>query len=290
MLQDRILVAHNAQFDYDFLAYEFARARMWLPVSRRCAYRNPGRLTPGGPLQQGMKIAITGETAHARAELVGRAVAAGLNKMTSVSRHTSVLATNEPVSDSAKARRAIAEGVPVIDEHTFLRLLAEVRTGTAHEAETTAASPVIASVAPPATARVQVTESPSTTAPVPDVPVPPPPSPDVSVDVSVPAPRQPGDWVGILDKPLTGHRVLVLGGIQAVAAAARTRVELGGGPVWRLRTVGQESQCPDGPPGVRSLGRVVERGGGAAQQSEAAGQQPRAGAQGEDGARWSGQG
>lgn len=35
MLQNRILVAHNAQFDYDFLAYEFARARMWLPVSQR---------------------------------------------------------------------------------------------------------------------------------------------------------------------------------------------------------------------------------------------------------------
>ncbi|WP_327113611.1 TerD family protein [Streptomyces sp. NBC_01341] len=35
MLQDRVLVAHNAQFDYDFLAYEFARARTWLPVSQR---------------------------------------------------------------------------------------------------------------------------------------------------------------------------------------------------------------------------------------------------------------
>src|SRR3954454_7674698 len=35
MLQDRVLVAHNAQFDYDFLAHEFARARMWLPVSQR---------------------------------------------------------------------------------------------------------------------------------------------------------------------------------------------------------------------------------------------------------------
>lgn len=168
MLQERVLVAHNAQFDYDFLAHEFARARMWLPVSQRlctlalnrqvdpptddmklgtlaahygipqrrahdalddtrvlagilraslreaaqldlplplvtcppraesqftpkppktpCAYRNPGRPTAGGPLRQGMKIAITGETAHARAELVGRAVAAGLNMMSSVSR------------------------------------------------------------------------------------------------------------------------------------------------------------------------------------------------------------
>lgn len=160
MLQDRVLVAHNAQFDYDFLAHEFARARMWLPVSQRlctlalnrrispptknlrlgtlathygvtqlnahdalddtrvlagvlratlrdaaqldmplplvtcpprqdaqfmpqppktpCRYRNPGRLAAGGPLTQGMKIAITGQTASSRAELVARSVAAGL--------------------------------------------------------------------------------------------------------------------------------------------------------------------------------------------------------------------
>ena len=94
------------------------------------------------PLRQGMKVAITGETAHARAELVGRSVAAGLNMMSSVSRHTSALVTNEPASDSAKARRALAEGVPVIDEHTFLRLLADVRPGTVHEATAVMVAPV----------------------------------------------------------------------------------------------------------------------------------------------------
>ncbi|MEB8337578.1 TerD family protein [Streptomyces endophyticus] len=291
MLQNRVLVAHNAQFDYDFLAHEFARARMWLPVTQRlctlalnrqvdppttdmklgtlaahygvpqvrahdalddtrvlagilraslleaarlglplplvacppraesrftprppktpCAYRNPGRLAPGGPLQQGMKVAITGETAHARAELVGRAVAVGLNMVTSVSRYTSVLVTNEPASGSAKARRAAAEDVPVIDEHTFLRLLADVRTGTAHG--TTAEPAVITPVVTPAT------------------------------DAPVPAPRQPGDSADTADtsdtsdRPLTGHRVLALGGTHAGAAAARTRVvELGGSAAVNL--------------------------------------------------------
>ncbi|MEV2227404.1 TerD family protein [Streptomyces phaeochromogenes] len=338
MLQDRVLVAHNAQFDYDFLAHEFARARMWLPVSQRlctlalnrqvdpptddmklgtlaahygvpqqhahdalddtrvlagilraslrqaaqldlplplvacppraesqftpqppktpCAYRNPGRPAPGGPLRQGMKIAITGDTAHARAELVGRAVAAGLNMMASVSRHTSVLVTNEPACDSAKARRALAEGVPVIDEHTFLRLLSDVRAGTAHEATAapavtiapttpatatataaTAAAPAPApapattAIPAPAPAQVQVTEPESITAPVPEEPVLPSPSPGASV----PVPRQPADSVGSLDKPLTGHRVLVLGGVHADAVAARTRVvELGGSAAINL--------------------------------------------------------
>ncbi|WP_371543574.1 TerD family protein [Streptomyces sp. NBC_00554] len=315
MLQDRILVAHNAQFDYDFLAHEFSRARMWLPVSQRlctlalnrqvdpptddmklgtlaahygvpqvrahdalddtrvlagilraslreaarldlplplvtcppraesqftpqppktpCAYRNPGRLMPGGPLQQGMKIAITGETAHARAELVGRAVAAGLNMMTTVSRHTSALVTNEPTSDSAKARRAIAEGVPVIDEHTFLQLLTDVRTGTAHEATTTTAA-LIAPVAEPATAQVSAEEPVSTTGsatPVPAVPV----LPALPLGVSVPAPRLPENPAGTSDGPLTGSRVLVLGGAHADASAARTRVvELGGSAAVNL--------------------------------------------------------
>ncbi|WP_329446346.1 TerD family protein [Streptomyces canus] len=309
MLQDRVLVAHNAQFDYDFLAYEFARARMWLPVSQRlctlalnrqvdpptddmklgtlaahygvpqqrahdalddtrvlagillaslreaarldlplplvscppraesqftpkppktpCAYRNPGRMAPGGPLLQGMKIAITGETAHARAELVGRAVAAGLNMMTSVSRHTSVLVTNEPASQSAKARRAAAEGVPVIDEHTFLRLLADVRNGTVHEA--TVAAPLTA----PSTAEVQATVPASAAASVPEVSVLTPSAPSTTV----PAPRQPGEADSTLVGPLMSRRVLVLGGAHADAAAARSRVvELGGSAAVNLST------------------------------------------------------
>ncbi|MFF0011725.1 TerD family protein [Streptomyces sp. NPDC005374] len=307
MLQDRVLVAHNAQFDYDFLAHEFARARMWLPVSQRlctlalnrqvdpptgdmklgtlaahygvpqqrahdalddtrvlagilraslreaarldlplplvscppraesqftpkppktpCGYRNPGRMAPGGPLLQGMKIAVTGETAHARAELIGRAVAAGLNMMTSVSRHTSVLVTNEPASRSAKARRAAAEGVPVIDEHTFLRLLADVRGGTAHEAM--AASAVITQAKAPAMAAVQAATEPlSTTVPV---------LSSSSPGATVPAPRRSGDSGGTSAKPLTSRRVLVVGGVHADAAAARTRVvELGGSAAVNL--------------------------------------------------------
>ncbi|KOG51597.1 DNA polymerase III [Streptomyces griseoflavus] len=289
MLRGRVFVAHNAQFDYDFLAHEFARARMWLPVSQRlctlalsrqvdpptddmklgtlaahygvpqqrahdalddtrvlagilraslrdaarlglplplvpcpprqdpsfmpqppktpCAYSNPGRLMPGGPLRQGMKIAITGSTALSRAELVARGVSAGLNMMKSVSRHTSALVSNEPASVAAKARRAVAEGVPVIDEQTFLRLLADVRPGTLHEG-------VAAAVAP-------APEAPSLPAPPSDAPV--------------PAPRRPVRSAGTPGKPLAGRRVLVLGGTHAVAVAARTRVvDLGGSAAVNL--------------------------------------------------------
>ncbi|MFB7942399.1 TerD family protein [Streptomyces sp. NPDC056049] len=296
LLQDRVMVAHNAQFDYDFLAHEFARARLYLPVTQRlctlalnrrveppsvdlslaslaahygvpqtrahdalddtrvlagifrsslseaarldvplplvpcpprqdpqfapnppktpCAYRNPGRLTPSGPLVQGMKIAVTGETATSRAELVARAVAAGLNIMSSVSRHTSALVTNDAASGSAKARRAIAEGVTVIDEHTFLKLLGEVRPGTPHENQAPRKTPEAAT---PATPPPTPTPSPAATPAVADVPAPRRPEPTHSA------------------KPFGRRRVLVLGGTHEEASAARARVvELGGAAAINL--------------------------------------------------------
>lgn len=330
MLQDRVLVAHNAQFDYDFLAHEFARARMRLPVSQRlctlalnrqvdpptgdmklgtlaahygvsqqrahdalddtrvlagvlraslreaarldlplplvtcppraesrftpkppktpCAYRNPGRLTPGGPLQQGMKVAITGETAHARAELVGRAVAAGLNMMTSVSRHTSVLVTNEPAAGSAKARRAVADGVPVVDEQTFLRLLADVRPGTPHEATAAGGAPEAEQVEPvePVPTTASAVPTPGTAA-----------LPATSPRVSAPAPGPSGPSAGTSDKLLAGRRVLVLGGVHADAAAARTRVvELGGSAAINLSASVTDVVLLAGGEGDRRMRRI----------------------------------
>ncbi|MGP4002879.1 TerD family protein [Streptomyces sp. 8N706] len=357
MLQDRVLVAHNAQFDYDFLAHEFARARMWLPVAQRlctlalnrrvdpptedlrlgtlaahygvtqlmahdalddsrvlagvlraslgeaarldvplplvscpprqdpqfvpqppktpCGFRNPGRLASGGPLVQGMKIAITGQTATSRAELVGRSVAAGLNLMTSVSRHTSALVTNDPASGSAKARRALAENVPVIDEHTFLRLLGDVRPGTQHEQTTTEAgrtghrceAPVVPSEPHPAPAE--------TSAPTPSV-APPPPAPipaargpeelDTPVlETARPAAAEPaapvkkqkeqGERAG---KSLTGRRVLVLGGTHPDAAATRTRiVELGGAAAINLSASVTDVVLLDGGEADRRMRRIA---------------------------------
>lgn len=81
---------------------------------------------------QGMKVVFTGDTCTAREELVARSVAAGLNVMGSVSRHTSVLVTDETDSDSAKFRAARSADVPVITEEVFLGLLADVRPGIVH--------------------------------------------------------------------------------------------------------------------------------------------------------------
>ncbi|MFJ3765240.1 TerD family protein [Streptomyces sp. NPDC090082] len=314
LLRDRVMVAHNAQFDYDFLAHEFARARLHLPVTQRlctlalnrrveppsvglslaslaahygvpqtrahdalddtrvlagifrsslaeaarldvplplvpcpprqdpqfapnppktpCAYRNPGPLAPVGPLVQGMKVAITGETATSRAELVARSVAAGLNIMSSVSRHTSALVTNDSASGSAKARRAITEGVTVIDEGTFLKLLGDVRSGTSHENQALKKTPeAVAPAAPP----VMPTPSPAATVTVADI--------ADAVDVAevaavaavadVPAPRRAETRRSV--RPFGRRRVLVLGGTHEEASAARVRVvELGGAAAINL--------------------------------------------------------
>ncbi|WP_206681052.1 BRCT domain-containing protein [Actinomadura sp. J1-007] len=139
-----------------------------------------------------MKIAITGATGIPREELAVRAASAGLNVMSTVSRHTSVLVANDAASGSAKARRALAEGVPVLDERTFLALLEDVRPGTPH-----------------------------------DQPTPPPPA-GPPTPIAAPPAAPPAAPRRRATGPVAGRRVLVLGGTHPDASAARARVvELG---------------------------------------------------------------
>ncbi|MFJ8698764.1 TerD family protein [Streptomyces ardesiacus] len=332
LLEGRVLVAHNAQFDYDFLAHEFARARLRLPVARRlctlalnrrvdpptddlrlgtlaehygvpqlkahdalddtrvlagvlraslhqaarlglplplvacpprqdprfapkppktpCAFRNPGRLDADGPLVQGMKVAVTGETRTARADLVLRGVAAGLNMVTSVSRHTSVLVTNDAAGGSAKARRARAEGVPVIDESAFLRLLGDVRPGTPHEGAVPPEAVPVQEPAPPADPGPAEGPAPV----LPAVPAPRAPGPGEAAAAPKPAGRRPAKPRG----PLSGRRVLVLGGTHPDAVAARTRVvELGGAAAINLSAGVTDVVVLDGGRADRRLPRIT---------------------------------
>ncbi|MYW03403.1 exonuclease domain-containing protein, partial [Streptomyces sp. SID3343] len=92
---------------------------------------NPGRLDLAVGLVQGMRIAFTGSGGAAREDLERRATEAGLYVTGSVSGKTSVLVTDEPNSGSGKNRKAAQSGTPVIDEATFVRLLASVAPGTA---------------------------------------------------------------------------------------------------------------------------------------------------------------
>ncbi|MFI9169810.1 TerD family protein [Streptomyces lincolnensis] len=316
LLNSRVLVAHNAQFDYDFLAHEFAHVRSWVPVSRRlctlalnrlvgpatpdlklgtlaahygvrqekahdaqddvrvlsgilrgsldaaeqlglslplldcpprqeykpyvpkspCAYRNPGRLESGGPLVQGMKVAVTGDTQVSREELVARSVSAGLNMMTSVSGQTSVVVTNDPGAASGKLRRAADEGVPLVDEPTYLRLLESVRPGQAKgtaRQRRVARTPASATAEPPASA--------------PSIPAQRPATPTTS---SVTA-----------DQWLAGRRVLVLGGTHDEAAEARARaVALGASAAVNLSAGVTDVVVLPGGEADRRMSRITALG------------------------------
>jgi len=100
----------------------------WRPSRKRpaCPYPNPGRYQPDGPLIQGMRVAISGDTSVDRELLEDRAVEAGLHIATSVSRLTSLLVTNDPEASTSKMVKAASYGTPVIDEAAFTQLLRDV--------------------------------------------------------------------------------------------------------------------------------------------------------------------
>ncbi|MET7763863.1 DEDDh family exonuclease [Streptomyces sp. NPDC005355] len=104
------------------------RQPSWRPSRKRpaCPYPNPGRYEPGRQLVQGMRVAFSGDTSVDRELLEDRAVEAGLHVATSVSRLTSVLVTNDPVSPTSKTTKARSFGTPVIDEAAFMQLLQDV--------------------------------------------------------------------------------------------------------------------------------------------------------------------
>ncbi|GAB2938739.1 hypothetical protein GCM10027028_44540 [Streptomyces sundarbansensis] len=323
LLSGRVLVAHNAQFDYDFLAHEFARVRSWVPVSRRlctlalnrliapatpnlklgtlaahygvrqdrahdaqddvrvltgilqgsldaagrlgldlpllacpprqdykpfvpktpCPYRNPGRFQAGDGLVQGMKVAVTGETLMSREELIARSVAAGLNMMTSISGQTSLLVTNDSGEGTAKLRRAVAEGVPLVDERTYLRLLDDVRSGEAK------------GVARSADAGLRrVTATPGEAAAVPRTLTPAVPAQRTTPPVARTGPAG-------ADRPLAGRRVLVLGGTHEEAGAARVQVvELGASAAVNLSARVTDIVLLPGGESDRRMSRITSLG------------------------------
>ncbi|MDT0381691.1 DEDDh family exonuclease [Streptomyces sp. DSM 42041] len=91
-----------------------------------CPYPNPGRWEQGGPLRQGMRVALSGDTSVDRELLEDRAIEAGLHIATSVSRRTSLVVSNDPHSVTSKVARARTFGTPVIDEAAFTHLLRDV--------------------------------------------------------------------------------------------------------------------------------------------------------------------
>ena len=95
-----------------------------------CPYQNPGRYERGGPLVQGMRVALSAEAKRTHEELVERILHAGLAYTDAVDPETSLVICNEPIPEQGKGFQARELGVPTVTDEQFLRGVSRVADGT----------------------------------------------------------------------------------------------------------------------------------------------------------------
>ena len=99
-----------------------------------CPYQNPGRYKRGGPLVQGMRVALSAEVKRTHEELVERILHAGLAYADAVDPETSLVICNEQVPDHGKGFQARELGVPTVSDEQFIRSVAAVVDGVGVDA------------------------------------------------------------------------------------------------------------------------------------------------------------
>ena len=196
-----------------------------------CQWKNPGRLTEAG-LVQGMKVVISGSTATPRPALAQRLTDAGLDVLNQVSRQTSVLVCNDPVVQTAKVRKAMAEAIPVITEAQLESFLAMVAPGTPKVA-------TVIDVVPQAQTPVEI----------------------LQVLTPPTAPAAPNRALqGHAPKLWSGRKVLLLGGTHLEAVMMRSRIaQLGARPALNFTAAVTDALVLDGGETDKRMTRVVQR-------------------------------
>jgi len=94
-----------------------------------CAYLNPGRYQRGGPLVQGMRVALSAEVKRTHEELVERILHAGLAYTDGVDPETSLVICNDPLPQQGKGFQARELGVPTVSDEQFMRGVGSVTGG-----------------------------------------------------------------------------------------------------------------------------------------------------------------
>ena len=94
-----------------------------------CAYLNPGRYQRGGPLVQGMRVALSAEVKRTHEELVERILHAGLAYTDGVDPETSLVICNDPLPQQGKGFQAHELGVPTVSDEQFMRGVGSVAGG-----------------------------------------------------------------------------------------------------------------------------------------------------------------
>jgi DNA polymerase III subunit epsilon len=95
-----------------------------------CPYLNPGRYERGGPLVQGMRVALSAEVDRTHEELVERILHAGLAYADAVDPETSLVICNAPQPDQGKGYQARELGVPTVSDQQFMASVGKVAGGT----------------------------------------------------------------------------------------------------------------------------------------------------------------
>ncbi len=94
------------------VTHEELRPLKMLASRMPCPYLNPGRFQRGGPLVQGMRVALSAEVKRTHEELVERILHAGLAYADAVDPETSLVICNEQVPSTARVSRPVSSGVP----------------------------------------------------------------------------------------------------------------------------------------------------------------------------------
>lgn len=111
------------------VTHEELRPLKVLASRMACPYLNPGRYQRGGPLVQGMRVALSAEVSRTHEELVERILHAGLAYTDAVDPDTSLVICNEPLSEQGKGFQARELGVPMVSDEQFMRSVGSVACG-----------------------------------------------------------------------------------------------------------------------------------------------------------------
>ena len=111
------------------VTHEELRPLKMLASRMPCPYLNPGRYERGGPLVQGMRVALSAEVRRTHEELVERIIHAGLAYTDAVDPDTSLVICNEPLPEQGKGFQARELGVPTVSDEQFMRRVDSVAGG-----------------------------------------------------------------------------------------------------------------------------------------------------------------
>lgn len=112
------------------VTHEELRPLKMLASRMPCPYLNPGRYNSGGPLVQGMRVALSAEVSRTHEELVERILHAGLAYTDAVDPATSLVICNEPQPEHGKGYQARELGVPTVSDQDFMNSVGSVAGGT----------------------------------------------------------------------------------------------------------------------------------------------------------------